>query len=373
MKYRRYIIIMLTAIIIINVTAWLSPALCDWYTIYLFPVWVNIFSRITNLFPFSVGEVFIITGILLVLAAIVIGIGFIFLKKKQKFVQGAIKYYKFFGIVLVNLGLIVTLNFLVLHHCSRLDPNPEKENRTYMLSELEILRNYIVEQCNYYAEIMERDVNGDITYDGDMQEKAKDAVRNLAEQYPKLAGYYPDVKYIANSNIMSQAYITGIYFPYSLEANCNANMYIANYPMVFCHELVHLKSYIYEDEAEFLAYLACIGSDDDFFRYSALLEVFYYVDEAYFNSVMTNGTEEEFNRYISQIRPSDLVYEDNIFLKEEAWEEVEEASVLPTDTVEAISDVVMDTNLKVNGVEEGIAAYSGVVELLLQYYDGILY
>ncbi len=373
MKYKRYIITMLVAIVIINVIAWISPALCDWYTTYLFPVWVNIFSRITNLFPFSVGEVFIITGIMLVFVAIILGICNIFFRNRVGFRQWAIKYYKFFGIVLVNLLMVVTLNFLVLYHCSRLDANPEKENRTYTLSELEILRNYIVEQCNYYAQIMARDENGDIVYQEDMQETAKVAVRDLADVYPKLAGYYPDVKYIANSDIMSQAYITGIYFPYSLEANCNANMYIANYPAVFCHELVHLKSYIYEDEASFLSYLACVGSGDKFFEYSGLLSVFYYVERAYIDSVLANGTEEEWQRYTSQIMPDMKVYDDDIFLKEEVWEEVEETAILPTDTVEAVSDTVMDTNLKVNGVEEGIAAYSGVVELLLQYYDGILY
>ena len=33
----------------------------------------------------------------------------------------------------------------------------------------------------------------------------------------------------------------------------------------------------------------------------------------------------------------------------------------------------MDTTLKMNGVEEGMLQYNGVVGLLLDYYDGELY
>lgn len=32
-----------------------------------------------------------------------------------------------------------------------------------------------------------------------------------------------------------------------------------------------------------------------------------------------------------------------------------------------------DASLKLNGVEEGMKAYDGVVKLLLDYYDGVLY
>lgn len=373
MKYKRYMITMIIVILILNLIAWISPAFCDWYAAYIFQIWVNVFARFMNLFPFSVGEVMIVLGIILIIIAIVLGIGAILLRRNKRFIRGVLKFYKIFGAIFVNVCLVLTLNFSMLYHCSHLDPNKNTEFRVYSLSELEILRNFIVEKCNHYAELMERDTDGDVIYHGDMQAMAKEALHGLAQEYPRLAGYYPDVKYIYFSDIMSQAYIAGVYFSFSLEANCNANMYITNYPTTFCHELSHLHGYSFEDEAEFLSYLACIGSEDVFFQYCGYLEVLGYVDNAYVDSLVITGSQEEWAHYASQTKLSSHVINDFIFLEAQMWEEIEEDAIFSTEQVDEISTKVMDTSLKVNGVEEGVAAYGGVVEYLLQYYDGILY
>ena len=56
-------------------------------------------------------------------------------------------------------------------------------------------------------------------------------------------------------------------------------MYITNMPFTICHELAHLKGYIYEDEANFIAFMACINSDNLFFQYSGYLNVLNYVSK----------------------------------------------------------------------------------------------
>lgn len=315
----------------------------------------------------------ILLAIALGIGAIIIGICCIFLRKKQRFIRRSIRFYQIVGIIIMNVFFVLTMNFFVLYHCNPIDPNSEQEARAYTVTELESLRNYIVEQCNLYAKQMERDGNENVVYAGNMQKTAKEALRNLAKVYPKLAGYYPNVKKIYFSDIMSQAYISGIYFPYSLEANCNANMYIANCPAVYCHELVHLHGYIYEDEAEFLSYLACINSDDSFFKYSGYLQVLEYVDNDYYDTVVLSAGDAGWEHYCNQPKISELVGHDFVFIPEEAWEEIEEDAIVDTEHIDEISTSVMDLNLKVNGVEEGVKAYSEVVKLLLQYYDGILY
>ncbi len=52
---------------------------------------------------------------------------------------------------------------------------------------------------------------------------------------------------------------------------------------------------------------------------------------------------------------------------------VEKKAVVKTSTVKKVSNKLMDTTLKLNGVEEGVLQYNNVVGLLLQYYDGELY
>lgn len=366
--YKWYVIIGIVFVLAVNILAWLCPAFCDWHTSYVTPIIVGIFGRLSNLFPFSVGEVMIVLGIILVLAAVVIAIGLIFLRKKQGYVGFVKIFYKVFAGIFVAVCIVMTTNCTILYHCTTIDANPAVAYREYSAQELEILRNYIVERCNYYAKLMPRDEDGNIVYDGDMQEEARKALWGISDDFPKLKGYYPKVKTLMSSDLMSQAYIGGYYFPFSMEANANGNMYIANYPAVYCHELSHLHGYIYEDEANYLAYQACINSESDFFKYAGYLSVLVYVDNAYYDAI-----DQDIVYYMTQPEVDEQVWIDNAFLTDEAWEEVEEDAILSTDTVDEISDDFTETTLNLNGVEEGMISYSLVVDLLLQKYDGILY
>ncbi|MBQ2407442.1 MAG: DUF3810 family protein, partial [Lachnospiraceae bacterium] len=77
--------------------------------------------------------------------------------------------------------------------------------------------------------------------------------------------------------------------------------------------------------------------------------------------------------YKKHVRISDRVADDNVFLSREDWQVVEKKAVIKTSTVKKVSTKIMDTTLKINGVDEGIKQYNGVVGQLLKYYDGELY
>ena len=133
-----------------------------------------------------------------------------------------------------------------------------------------------------------------------------------------------------------------------------------------CHELSHLKGFILEDEANFIGYLACVDSTEPLFQYSAYLSVIAFLDNDFYDAV---GEVEYWKHPAISVQ----VKKDDIFLTEEAWEQVEGTSVLDTDTVQQASYDFLETTLNLNGVEDGLESYSRVVELLLLYYDGKLY
>lgn len=363
--YLRCIIIICSAAVFLNLLS-VFHGFCDWYTDHIFPLWINTYGRFSNLFPFSFGEILIMIGVLLVLMAVISGLLFIFLGKKAAYRRYTNRFYKFFAGVLTFVLVVMTLNCNLLYGCTPLVVNPDAEKEEYTLDELEALRNWLVLQCNNLAIQVERKEDGTIVYNGNLQEEVKAAMQELSDTYPRLSGYYPDAKPILGSVYMSQAYYSGVYFPFSMEANYNSIMYIMNYPAVISHEFAHLKGYIYEDEANYIAYLACIGSNDSFVQYSGFLSVLNYVDNSYYDSV----SEE---RYRRQPEISAQVFQDNIFLELEVWESVEEKSVLDTETFDEVTDTLADTSMKIYGVEDGIASYDRVTDLLLQYYDGILY
>ena len=193
-------------------------------------------------------------------------------------------------------------------------------------------------------------------------------MKRLGREVPQLSGFYPRPKGLFHSAFFSQQYIMGYYFPFSMEANYNRQMYVANVPATLCHELSHLKGVILEDEANFLGYLACVSSEDAFFQYSGYLSVMGYLDRDFKRAC---GQDEAL--YSSHVTIGELAASDKRFLTPEAWQQVEESSFLETNTVRKATDQFLNTTLTLNGVEDGTVSYSRVVALLLQYYDGILY
>lgn len=363
---RRYLYIaILAGVILLNITAWLSTPFCDFYISKIFPIWVNTYGRFTALFPFSVGEIMLVAAVLLVVAVLLsLPVCLWKLLRRHRNTGGLLQFYRVCAWILLFVLLIMTLNCTLLYHGSTFNEKYfGKLTDTYTLENLIAVRNEVVEQCNRLAGEMDRAENGDILYEGDMKAEAIRCMQSLGETYGGLSGYYPRPKALLLSDLMCQQYMQGYYFPFSMEANYNDVMYLTNKPATFCHELAHLKGYIYEDEANFIGFLACLSSEDKFFQYSGYLSVLYYLDNDFYAAV---GEDRE--RYLAEPVILPQVHADNIFVKQEEWDRINGKAILDTEVVEAVSDSVTETSLKLNGVADGMVSYSRVVKLLLQYY-----
>lgn len=415
--------------VLLNLAAWNSTAFCDAYISHVFPVWVSTYGRLTGLAGFSVGEPMLAAGVLLAAAALVLGAVRLVcaaarlaggrrepdraqalgkpsvpdepdklpvpgklqepdraqalvkppeadkwqaLVKPQKpdrrqaprgwFLRAARRYHIVFAWILLAVCLVMTLNCFVLYHAT---PFSEKyfgeEKAAYTVEELTAVRNFVLEQCNRLAAVMERGGDAAVLYEGDMEAAAITCMKELGRVYDRLAGYYPRPKPLAASDFFCQQYMQGYYFPFSMEANYNDVMYLTNKPSTMCHELAHLRGYIFEDEANFISYLACIQSEDKVFQYSGYLSVLNYLSNDLFRAV---GREA----YDRLPQPSELVRRDNIFVEQREWDRINGKALIDTETVDRVSDVLVDATLKANGVADGTVSYSRVVRLLLQYY-----
>ncbi len=372
-------------VVLLNIIAWSSEAFCDWYIRYVFPVWVNTYGRLTGLFPFSVGEWLIVAGVFLVIAAVILMIASAFrwiirrcrarhvdkqdkssraphvtrpsvTRGRGRFDKLCCGFYTFFAWVLLAVLVLMTLNCTILYHATPFsekyfaiekatdDVNEntdtgntaETKKGTYTLQDLTALRNMLVEKCNELSGQMQRTEEGEIIYEGNMRKKAISDMQALGETYDALQSFYPMPKPLYFSDFVSQQYMLGYYFPFSMEANYNKVAYVTNLPVTMCHELAHLKGYIQEDEANFIGFLACISSDDLLFQYSGYLSVLNYVNNDFYEAV-----GEDYERYMAEVQIDRQVYEDAVFV---------------------------ETSLKLNGVDDGMVAYSRVVDLLLQWY-----
>lgn len=367
----------LALVVLLNVAAWISTPFCDWYISHIFPIWVNTYGRFNDMFPFSVGEILLAIGVLLTAVAVVGAllllccflIPILRVKIKKKMLPFAGKFYRSYAWILLGVLLIMTLNSTILYHGSTFNEKYfGKIDREYELDELVAVRNYVVEKCNELSTQVARDENGDVIYSGDMKQEAIEMMQMLGENYGGLKGFYPEPKPLLFSDLMCQQYMQGYYFPFSMEANYNDVMYITNKPATFCHELAHLKGYIYEGEANFIGFLACVSSEDVLFQYSGYLSVLNYLDNDFYGAI-----GKDLERYRAQPAISAQVIKDNIFVKQEEWDRINGAALIDTEVVEAVSDSFTETTLKLNGVEDGMISYNRVVKLLLQYYEGRLF
>lgn len=404
-----FYIIGILCIILINILAWLNKDFCDSYVRDIFPIWGMTYGRITSLLPFSVGEIMLYSAVILTVVGVVLFLLTRVKRLRESKIYGFSKTYgRCYAWVFWCVLWLMTLNCFILYHTTgfetRYEPSAlafltitdeldiafndgitgdifqqktivnterqvdEEGKIIYSYSDLAILRDYIVEKCNRLAYQMERDESGNIIYRGDLKEASIAAMQKMGSVYDQLDGFYVTPKNFACSDFFSQQYIMGYYFPFSMEANINDVMYITNVAPATCHELAHTKGFIYEDDANMIGYLACINADDTFVEYCGYLSVLNYVNNDFFESIGKSKS-----KYKKHVRIDPMVVQDNVFLTDDAWQEVEKKAVVSTKVVNKVSNDFTNATLKLNGVEQGMMQYNEVVDQLLHYYDGLLY
>ena len=338
----------------------LSNSFADFYADNIFHYISVPYAFFSGLFPFSLGEIMIVALLLLfVLGIPALLIILIFCKKLRKKAAS-------FSLTLVMWILafvcgVQSLNCFSLYGCTRFSERyfPSSEHNSEQLKQLYAM---LISEANELAEEVPRDENGVFTLTVDPDTECKKAMLKISDKYPQLKGYYPRPKPILFSYFMSQTGTSGMYFPFSMEANYNADMVSGIKPSVICHEYAHLKGFMQEDEANFISFAATQESDCVEVRYSGCLDALEYVN----NEIFTSGTDlgDDWKLGISPKVQSDWYR----FLPDNYWEENEEKEVFSTETVSTVSDSVSDSSMKLNGVEDGIQSYSRMVNLLLDYY-----
>lgn len=220
--------------------------------------------------------------------------------------------------------------------------------------ELVSLCRLLAEEINEAAQEIETDGDGCLRLTGDCRETARQAMAALGEQYPALSGYYPLPKGLLISRLLSVQKIEGIYSPFTLEANYNQEMPDVNIPATMCHELSHLRGFMREDEANFIAYLACRNLGEPQFAYSGAILAFIYSGNALYND---GGQEEYWEIYDSLCDTARRdMSRDSAF-----WRQFD-------GKVAEASHQMNDAYLKANLQEDGVKSYGRMVDLLLAMY-----
>lgn len=327
------------------------PAFSEWYsgTIYLFLV--NTLGRIMGTAPFSVAEI----CLYLLLAALAVSIVFCAGKIMKGAKAGTVLFSWFSGVILAagSLAFLYTAGCGINYHRRSFSSEEGIVTSSYSAEELNQVCIWLTAEVNAASEAVPRDDAGVMILDGPEGEGAVAAMENLSETFPSLKGYYPQPKKLILSEILSYQGLTGIYSPFTVEANYNGDMTPYNIPFTACHELSHLRGFMEEREANFIAFLACIGSDRADFRYSGYLSGWTYCMNALYRA------DQEAWRTTRALLDERI--EADVTVNSEFWDSYE-------GIISETADRVNDTYLRANGQADGVQSYDRMVDLIVAYF-----
>lgn len=356
---------------ILMVCARQVPGFAEWYAVHIYQKLTAVTGRVTGLAPFSVVEIGLY--VLLILLPVT-GVGAVV--KSVRFGQGGENALCWAS------GLFLTASALLFLYAANCGVNYQRESfsektglaaKQYTAEELKQVCLWLTEEVNALAGQVERGGSVEMILAAPAEEKqdaaaaeyeemplqvlgdtAVQAMTDLAEEYPDMKGYYPHPKPVCVSEILSYQNLSGVYSPFTIEANYNADMVDYNIPFTLCHELSHLRGFMQEEEANFIAFLACIGSDNRDFEYSGYLTGWVYCMNALRRA---DGEEwQQVREWLDEAAEADL-RENSRF-----WEYYDGA-------VAEVSDKVNDTYLKANGQSEGVQSYGRMVDLIIAYAE----
>ena len=179
------------------------------------------------------------------------------------------------------------------------------------------------------------------------------AMEKLGQRYRRLSGHYPYPKPILNTWILSVQQTTGVYSPFTVEANYNRDIAYYDIPFTICHELSHLRGYMQEEEANFIGVLATIGADDLYFNYSGFVSAWVYAGNA-LARIDSTAFATLYSRINARTR-QDMLY-NNAY-----WQQFEGK---PAEAHEQLNDAY----LKMQGQATGVHSYGHVTDLMLEYF-----
>ena len=187
----------------------------------------------------------------------------------------------------------------------------------------------------------------------ELSERIVRAYDVMLAEYPVLTNYDSRVKPVYFSTVMSDLGITGIYSFFTGEANVNVEY--PDYCLVYttAHEMAHQRGISRENEANFVAFLVAISSDDEYIRYSGYLNLYEYLVSAIYRL-----DPELYYSVSTQLHPTaraDILAANNVY-------NMHKDSILGR-----INERLNDAYLKANGTD-GIITYNYVVRLAVGYY-----
>ena len=338
--------------ILLLLLAWYAPGFAEWYATGPYAALSRAGNFLSGLLPFSLAEVIVVVCPFLAVAWLAVQILRVVRSKNERGRTAAGSLLRLLcagGVVL----LLFTTNCGVNYSRATFAETCGLPVQDSSVEELETLCVSLTERLNELRPLVSEDEAGTMTLSSSFSAlggDAREAFDALSADYPLLTGGYSRPKEVLLSRLMSWCNITGVFFPFTFEANVNSDVPDYSIPSTMCHELSHLRGFMREDEANFIGYLACCRSENADLRYSGYMLAFIHANNALY-SVDRESASAIYAR-LSETVQRDLA------ANSAYWKQFE-------GPVAEVSTAVNNAYLQANGQVEGVKSYGRMVDLLL--------
>ena len=336
--------------IVLYIIFLVSPAFSDFFNRYIASLLRGALALLTSWIPFSLAEFLLL--LIPVIVFIFIRIG---LNQNTDTWRDVGIYCASVLSVLSLVFSIFTLGFASGYRGTTLAEKLELQRHGATVEEL-------YDTTAYFAELIKAETDSIIFADDGfsvmpysyetLNGKLMEAYRKAGEKYDFLPTLNSRVKPVMISEAMSYTHILGIYTFFTGEANINVTFPDYTIPATAAHELAHQRGIAREDEANFVAFLVCMESDDPYIRYSGYMSVYEYLASA------LNKADPKKYSEIAYSIPTEVNREMAAYYK--FFQKYENS------TAADISGAINDTYLTIQGTE-GTKSYGMVVDLAIAY------
>jgi len=258
--------------------------------------------------------------------------------------------------------LLHTMLWGMNYYAGPLSDDIRMEVSQYTIDELAEATEYYRDRANVLSQQMDRDGSGHLAYPTfeEMAGRAGQGFQRLVynRSYPIFAGSTLPVKKLGWADMYTSMGITGVTFGITGEAAVNPQIPDVLLPFTMCHEMAHRMCIASERDANFAAFLACSVHPDVEFEYSAYFMAFRYcynalasvktVAAAQFTADIGAGIGDKLRQDLNDYNSFFAAKQDKAATK--------------------LADTANDAYLKTSGEKSGIASYSEVCDLLVNWH-----
>ncbi|MCX8131813.1 MAG: DUF3810 domain-containing protein [Clostridia bacterium] len=322
------------------------------YSKGLFKILSQILSTITGVLPFSMAEI----GLYLFSLLALFCIGYVFFRlvtqKRDKhliLVRFSLTLAAVLSIAYFFFMLLWGFNYnrLPFSQIAGLNIQPSSVKDLYEVCEK------LINQANDLRSLVDENQNGVMYIKNGYREAFKRADKGFhkaSELYPELGGNYGKPKGVLLSKYMSYTGISGVYCPYTAEANVDIDMPDILILSTACHEMAHQRGFAREDEANYISYLTCKMHPDNDYKYSGtILALIHSMNALY------KYDKESFSQLHKKYSPGIVR---DFYDNSQYWKRFE-------GPVERATDSLNNAYLKANRQKDGVQSYGRMVDLLI--------